>query len=51
MEKGKRIKSAYINSPYVVVLLTNKTVLAYEADAMAKELKSITLPKEMQVQR
>ncbi|GAB5591624.1 mRNA cleavage and polyadenylation factor subunit [Umbelopsis nana] len=48
MEKGKRITSACISGPYVMLLLTNKTALAYEADAKSKELKPIALPEEMQ---
>jgi hypothetical protein len=49
MEQGKRITSACINSPYVILLLNNKSILAYEADVKSKDLKSITLPKYMQV--
>ncbi|KAG2182258.1 hypothetical protein INT43_007185 [Umbelopsis isabellina] len=48
LERSKRILSACISSPYVIVLLTNKTILAYEADSKSKELRVINLPPGMQ---
>ncbi|KAM3586172.1 mRNA cleavage and polyadenylation factor subunit [Umbelopsis sp. WA50703] len=48
LERSKRVLSACISSPYVVVLLTNKTILAYEADAKSKELRAINLPQGIQ---